>query len=124
NRQRFVAAITCYVERGIGFLAALERFEPPEISVISSFVNLRVRLNGTSHPRFADDALALPYTAIEIELRDLEQVAAGEAQSAAGLRNIQRRVYPLHVADAEWGKQLLLRVMVSTHAGDLGQHLA
>src|SRR5438128_11829907 len=68
----------------------------------------------------------MPLAAIEIELHDLEQVAAGHSQAATRLWRIHRRVDPGYVPNAKRIEQSCLResVCASSRAllNDLAQH--
>src|SRR5260370_12939551 len=83
-----------------------------------------MRLRRTTHPRFAHDALPLPLAAVEIELRDFQQVATGQLQSPARLRDVHRGIDPLHVRDAERAKELLARIVIRSHTGRFLKHFA
>src|SRR2546423_2937600 len=68
----------------------------------------------------------MPLTAVEVDLHDLEQVATGHSQAAAGLWRIRRRVHPGYVPNAQRAKQSRLRVSICANAGgvlnDLAEH--
>src|SRR5262249_15556881 len=83
-----------------------------------------MRLDRLLDPRFAKQTIALPFSVVEVKLRDLKKIAVGQLYPPASLRNAQRRVNPLHVRDAERSKQFLLRVTIRSHPRGFLQDLA
>src|ERR1700687_995428 len=83
-----------------------------------------MRPRRAAHPLFTHDALPLPLSAVEIELRDFQQVATGQPQPSAGLRNVHRGVEPLYIRNAERPKQLLERIAIRACSGCFLEHFA
>src|SRR5205823_12598055 len=82
----FVSSVSAHVKSHAGLFSKLEALEPPEVAVLVLFIDARVRLRGCLHPAFGNDSEILPNAAVQIELAQLQQVAALQAESAAGLR--------------------------------------
>src|SRR5437588_12593117 len=78
-----VAAIAHHAEGGEFFLRRAEFLEPPQIAVVGVLVDLRMRLGRSLYPSRGHDALAVPNSAVEIELRQLEKIAAAQAKAAS-----------------------------------------
>src|SRR5208337_3262054 len=87
-------------------------------------IDLRVRLCRGRYPAFRHDALTVPAPAVQVELAELEQVAAFELQSAATLRQPQRRIRPLNVLYPERPEQVLCGKIRQLGVGGLFQYAA
>src|SRR5580704_8079193 len=88
-------------------LSRLEALQPPEITIQSLIVNADMRLGRNLHPTFGHNPLAVPDSAIQIQLPQLHQVATAQPQSAASLRLAQRRKLPIHFLNPERLEQIL-----------------
>src|SRR3990172_1491344 len=62
--------------------------------------------------------MAIPNTAIEVELRKLKNVAALQTESSACHCKTKRRVLPFDARDAKWIKQVLGCKILNTHFSD------
>src|SRR6202035_5623302 len=98
--------------------------QPEEVPIFGGRVDPRVRSQRLAHPGLVEDALVVERAAVEIELRDLEEVAAGEAQVAACLRLAHRRVEPIGAVDSQRGEELDLCELVGRYTGRFLYHLA
>ena len=86
----------------------MEGLEPPEIAVGGVGVDPGVRGGGSGNPGRADQLLAIGAAVLPAELGELEEIEAGEAKAAAGLREAEGRVDPFCVGDAEGMEELCL----------------
>ena len=101
-----VAAVARHEVGGIRAVTRFEVLEPPEIAVLRLLIDLHVRRGRRLHPAFRYDALAVPVPTVQVELAELEQVAAFQLQSAAALRQPQRRIGPLNMVDSQRPEQV------------------
>src|SRR5438105_2889250 len=119
-----VAAIAHHAEGGGFFLGGAESLEPPEVALVGVLVDLRMRLGRGLDPSGGYDALAVPNPAVQVELRQLEKIAAAQAQAAAGLSQSQWRIGPLLFVNPKRVKKIFLDEVFHWHVRGFGQRSA
>src|SRR5438876_5263636 len=100
KNRNLVSTVAAHVESGIGLFTGLEALEPPEIAVLGLVIEARVRLRRCFHPALGDNPRTVPNPAVQVELAELQQVAALQAKSATGLRQAKRREFPSHLLNS------------------------
>ena len=87
----------------------MKSLKPPQITVVNVWASIRVRRNRGFDPFGRKNPFTGPHAAIEVELRELEQVARTQAKATASHCLPCRLKLPLHSRDAERRKKILPR---------------
>jgi len=84
NRDHFISTVARHEEGWIALLARLERFQPPQVAILSRLINAGMGTRRRTDPGFTYYSFSAPLPSIQIELRELQQVAAVQVQTAPG----------------------------------------